>query len=142
LAARIGTARFLGESDVVDDVAAVARQLLAVAFFSRRRARLGELASDAADLHHRRGAGIGEHDRHLQKDTEEVANIVGAVLGEAFRAVAALQQESPAGCNLGKRLLQVARLAREHQRRKGRQLLFDVGQHLLVRIVRDLQDRL
>ena len=94
LTARIGTPRLLGEGDVVDDVAAIARQFLAVALLGRRGARLGELAGDAADLHHRRGAGIGEHDRHLQKDAEEIADIVGAVLGEAFRAIAALQQES------------------------------------------------
>jgi hypothetical protein len=60
---------------------------------SVRRARLGELPGDAADLHHRLRAGEGQHDRHLQEDAEEVADVVGAVLGEALGAVAALQQE-------------------------------------------------
>ena len=52
---RIGRARLLGEGDVVDDVAAIARQLDVALPLRRRGARLGELAGDAADLHHRRG---------------------------------------------------------------------------------------
>ena len=142
LPARIGTARLLGEGDVVDDVAAIARQFLAVALLGRRGARLGELAGDAADLHHRRGGGISEHHRHLQEHAEEVADIVGAVLGEAFRAVAALQQESLAVGDARERLLQAARLAGEHQRREGRKLLLGIGQRLPVRIIRHLLDRL
>ena len=54
---RIGHARLRRELDAVDDVAAIARQLDAVALLGRRRTRLGELAGDAADLHHWRGAG-------------------------------------------------------------------------------------
>ena len=90
---RIGHARLGGEGDVVDDVAAIARQLDAVDLLGRRRARLGELPGDAADLHHRQRAGIGQHHRHLQEHAEEVADVVGAVLGKALGAVAALQQE-------------------------------------------------
>ena len=52
---RIGRARVRGELGAVDDVAAIARQLDAVLLLGRRGARLGELAGDAADLHHRRG---------------------------------------------------------------------------------------
>ena len=96
-ALRVGHARGLGELDAVDDVAAIARQLLAVLDLGRGRARLGELAGDASDLHHRRAAGIGEHDRHLQEHAEEIADGVGAMLGEALGAIAALQQKaSPA----------------------------------------------
>ena len=91
----------------------------------RRGARLGELAGDAADLHHRRAAGKGQHHRHLQEDAEEVADVVGAVLGEALGAVAALQQESLARGDARQRLLQLARLACKNQRRKGRKLLLD-----------------
>ena len=97
LPARIGNARFRGELDAVDDVAAIARQFDAVPLLGRRRARLGELAGDAADLHHRRAAGKGQHHRHLQEDAEEVADVVRAMFGEAFGAVAALQQEGLAG---------------------------------------------
>src|SRR5665213_1178688 len=39
LTARIGAARCFGEGNVVDDVAAIARQLLAVALFARRSFR-------------------------------------------------------------------------------------------------------
>ena len=87
-------------------------------------------------------AGIGQHHRHLQEDAEEIADVVGAVLGEALGAIAALQQESLAGGDPRQRVLQIARLAGKHQRRKGRELLLDVGQRLLVRIIRHLHDRL
>jgi hypothetical protein len=54
------------------------------------------LSGDAPDFHHRRGGGISEHHRHLQEHAEEIADIVGAVLGEAFGTISALQQESVA----------------------------------------------
>src|SRR6185437_12986748 len=117
-------------------------QFDAVALLDRRRARLGELAGNASDLHHRQRGGIGEHDRHLQEHAEEVADIVGAVLGEALRAIAALQQESLPLGHARERLFQVAGLACKNERRKGRKLLLDVGQSLRVRIVRHLLDRL
>jgi hypothetical protein len=142
LPARIGCARLLGEGVVVDDVAAVARKFLAVAFFGRRGARLSELARDASNLHHRRSSGISEHHRHLQEHAEEIADVVGAVLGETFSAVAALQQESLAVGDARERLLQAARLAGKHQRREGRELFFDIGQPLPVRIIRHLLNRL
>ena len=142
LPARVGTARLLGEGDVVDDVAAIARQLLAVALFGRRRARLGELAGDAADFDHRQRAAICEHDRHLQEHAEEVADVIGAVLGKAFRAVAALQQESLTVGDAGERLFERARLAGKDQRRERSKLLFGIGQYLRVRIIRHLLDRL
>ena len=87
-------------------------------------------------------AGIGEHHRHLEQHAEKVTDVVGAVLGEALGAVAALKQERLAGRNAGQRFLQVPRLAGKHQRRKGRQLRFDVAQRLGVGILRHLQHRL
>ncbi len=139
---RVGRARLGGEGDVVDDVAAIARQLDAVDLLGRRGTRLGELAGDAADLHHRHRAGIGQNHRHLQQHAEEVADIVGAVLGKALGAVAALQQEGLAGSNPAERLLQVSRLARKHQRRKRGKLRLDIGQRLGVGIIGYLQHRL
>ena len=130
------------EFRAVDDVAAIDRQLDTVALLGRRRARLGELSGDAADLHHRRRRRVGQDHGHLQEHAKEVADIVGAVLGEAFGAIAALQQECLARRDLGERPLEIARLAGEHQRRKGRKLAFDVGQRLRVRIIRHLQDGL
>ena len=87
-------------------------------------ARLGELAGDAPDLHHRHAGGEGQHHRHLQQHAERVADIVGMELGEALRAIAALQQESLALRHLGQRRFEVARLAGEHQRRMGLQPAF------------------
>ena len=57
------------------------------------------------------------------------------MLGKALGAIAALQQEGLAGRNAGQRLLQIARLAGKHQRRKGRKLRLDVGQGLGVGII-------
>ena len=138
LPARIRRARFRREVGAVDDVAAIDRQLDSAAFLGRRGARLGELAGDAADLHHRRRRRVGQDHRHLQKDAEEVADVIGAVLGEAFSAIAALQEESLAGRDLGERILEIARFAGKDQRRKSGELRFDVGKRLGIGIIRHL----
>ena len=142
LTARVRDARLRRELGAVDDVAAIDRKLDAVLLLHRRRARLGELPGDAADLHHRRRCRIGQHHGHLQEDAEEVANVVGAMLGEAFRAIAALQQKRLAGGDPPELLGQVARLTGKNQRRKARELALDLGKRLLVRVVGHLQCRL
>ncbi len=142
LPAGIGPAGGFRELDVVDDVAAIARQLLAVALLHRRGARLGELAGDAADLHHRRGGPVGQHHRHLQEDAEEIADVVGAVLGKAFGAVAALEQESLALGDAAERFLEVARLSGEEQRRQARELRLDGGDFAGIRVFGQLGNRL
>ncbi len=141
-AVRIRHARGGVELDAVDDVAAVARQLDVALLLGRRRARLGELAGDAADLHHRQRPGEGQHHGHLQEDAEEIADIVGAMLGEALGAVAALEQEALARGDAGKRPLELARLAGEDQRRIGGEARLDRGQGRRVGIDRGLFDRL
>ena len=103
--------------------------------------RLGELPGDPADLHHRLGAAEGQHDRHLQEHPEEVADIVGAMLGEAFGAIAALQQETLAFADIRQLVLQRARFTCKNQRRIGAQTGLDRFQCFRVRIGRDLQDR-
>jgi hypothetical protein len=138
---RVGLARLRREGDVVDDVAAIGGQRHAVDGLGVGRARLGELAGDAADLHHRHAAGIGHHHGHLQEGAEEVADVVGAVLGEAFGAVAALQQEGLALCDFREGLLEIARLTRKNEWRKARQALLDLRQRRLVLVDRHLQDR-
>ena len=116
---RIRDARRGVEFDAVDDVAAVARQRNAGLGLTVGRARLGELAGDAADLHHRLRAGESKHDRHLQKDAEVVANVVGAMFGQALRAVAALDQVGFAGGDRRQLFLQLARLTGKNQWRVG-----------------------
>ncbi|OIQ64615.1 hypothetical protein GALL_538330 [mine drainage metagenome] len=142
LALRIGGARLRRERDVVDDIAAIARQFDAVDLLGRRRTRLCKLSGDAADLHHRHRAGIGQDHRHLQQHAEEIADIVGAVLGEAFGAIAALEQEGLAGRHARQRLFQVAGLACENQRRKRRKLRLDIRQCLGIGIFGHLLNRL
>ena len=78
----------------------------------RRRAGLGELSGDAADLHDRDTRAVGEHDRHLQDDLQLVADRVGGEVVEGLRAVAGLEHECPAGGDLAERAGQAARLRR------------------------------
>ncbi len=139
---RIGNARGLAELDVVDDVAAIARQLMVALFLGRRGARLGELAGDAPDLDHRRGGGEAQNDRHLQEDAEEIADVIGAVLLEGLGAIAALKQKSLASRDIGEGAGQIARLSGENERRKSGELAFDRRQGALVAIDRRLLDRL
>ena len=138
---RIGRPRLGRERDVIDDVAPVARQFQAVLRFRRRGARLGELPGDAPDLHHGAARREGQHHRHLQEHAEEIANGVRAVLGEAFRAIPALQDKSAPGRNLGEVLCQAARLPCKNQRREARKFLLDGRKRSLVGIHRDLLDR-
>jgi hypothetical protein len=53
---------------------------------------------------------VGQHHRHLQEDAEEIADVVGAVLGKALGAIAALQQECPALGDFGELVLQLTGL--------------------------------
>ena len=71
-----------------------------------------------ANLEHGLARPMGQHHGHLQEDAEKITNMVGAVFGEAFGAIAALQQECPAMGDFGQLVGQVARLAGKHQRRE------------------------
>jgi hypothetical protein len=86
-------------------------------------------------------AGKGQHNGHLQEDAEEVANVVGLVLGKALGAVAPLQQKALAFGNLGQLALQLAGLTGKHQRRKAGQPLFDSSKRFGIGIGRNLLDR-
>ena len=122
---RVGDARLGGEVEAVDGVAAVRREgdLLAVdhAGLQVRGARLGVLPREAAELHDRHGAGVGEDDGHLQQHTQLVAHVVGGDVGEGLGAVAALEQERLAAGDRGQLLGEVVALAREDERRHGAQ---------------------
>src|ERR1700738_621161 len=147
LPCRIGTARLRRELDAVDDIAAVARQLLALPLLRRSGARFCELAGNSADLHHRQGGGVGEHNGHLQEYAQVVADVIRADviragLREAFGAIAAMQEETLAHADAAKRLLEVAGFAGKYQRRKRRELALDLFQRGLVRVLRHLHDLL
>ena len=138
---RIRHAVGVGGLVAVDDVAAVGRILAPVDHLGRRRARLGELAGHAADLHHRALGAEGQDHRHLQHHLEGVADVVGGELGEALGAVAALQQERPALGHVGQLSPQLARLAGENQRRIGGELAFHCRQRGRIGIVGHLDPR-
>ena len=139
---RVGVAGLGGEGDVVDDVAAIGRQRDAVDGLCVGGARLGELAGDASHLDHRLGRAVGQDDRHLQEDTEEIADVVGAVLGKALGAIAPLQQEGVAARDVGQLRGQFTRLTGEDERGKALELGFRRREPCGIRIGRNLGDRL
>jgi hypothetical protein len=137
-ALRIGNARRGRELAAINVITAIGRQGDVALLLEIVGTRLGELAGDAAHLHHRHARGKGQHHRHLQQHAEGVANIVGMEFGEALGAVPALQQESLAFRHLAEPGHQIARLAGENQRRVGLQLAQNAVQRRLVRIIRHL----
>ncbi len=138
---RVGNPLAGGKAHRVDHVAAIAWQLDTFDRLEGRGARLGKLSGDTPDLDDRHRCTKGQHHRHLQDDLEGVADVVGRELGKAFRAIAALKKEGAAFGNLAKLALQALRLAGEHKRRHGGKLALDRGQFGLVRIFRDLLNR-
>ncbi|MNX99793.1 hypothetical protein D3C86_1322600 [compost metagenome] len=140
LTLRVRNTRSLVEFDAVDDVATVGRQGNAVLHFHVGRARLGELASNASYLHDRQLRAIGQHDGHLQESAEEVADIVRAMLKEAFSAIAALQQEGVAFGHIGKLLFQATGFTGKNERRIGRKRGFRCRKRCRVRIFGNLLD--
>ncbi len=117
--ARIGRPARLVEGKAVDDVAAVGGQLHSLHGLGRRRARLGELAGDAAHLHHRHLGAVGQHHRHLQQHLEGVAHGGGPELVEALGTIPALKKERLPPADGGEFPAQAPRLAGEDQRRVG-----------------------
>ncbi len=140
LALRVRNARGLVEFDAVDDVTTVGRQRHAIKHFHVGRTRLGELAGNTADLHDRQLRAIGQHDSHLQESAEEVADIVRAMLEEAFGAIAALQQEGVAFGHIGELLFQTAGFTGKNERRIGRKRGFRCRKRCRVRIFGNLLD--
>jgi hypothetical protein len=133
---RVRGARGLVEGLAVDVVAPVGGQGDPVHRLGRLRARLGELAGDAADLHDGLSPGEGQDHRHLQDQAEGVADVVGRELLEALGAVAALQQEGLAVGDLAQEALQPPRLAGEDQRRHAAQGGLGALQRVGIGIVR------
>src|SRR3546814_3860223 len=77
-ALRIGLTPCLIESDVVDDVAAIARQFLAADLFRCGGARLRELPGHTPHLHDGKLRRIGQHHRHLRSEepTSELQSLM------------------------------------------------------------------
>ena len=115
---RVGDPRLGGEVEAVDRVAAVGRQRHALAGLEVGGARLGVLAGEPAELHHRHGGGVGQDDGHLEQHPELVADVVGGGALEGLGAVAALEQERLAVGDVGELGLQLVALAGEDQRRQ------------------------
>ena len=131
-------AAFGREIDAVDVVAVIAGQFHPADRLGRGAARLGKLARHARHLHYRHLAGISEHGSHLQDHAQRVADIVRREFGEAFGAVAALQQEGIARRHIAQLGLQRARFARKDQRGKPGQHALGLGQSGGVFIVRQV----
>jgi hypothetical protein len=125
-ALRVRNAAFGGEVDAVDVVAKVARQRPHRQCFSTGEER-GLANWPAMRPTFTTGCCCGERedDRHLQQHAERVADVVRMELGEALRAVAALEQETLACGDFGEIGLQRAGFAGEHQRGKPGQRFLD-----------------
>ena len=129
LPARIGNARFRRELDVVDDVAAIARQFDAVAASrsatsaawrtGRRCGRPSPPATPPAKV------STTAICRNTRKKSRMLLAPCSAKL--SAQSPPCSRKASPAATRASARL-QLARLACKNQRRKGRELLLDVGQ--------------
>ena len=134
---------------VVDHVAAEDRDLAERRLLDAVRTRLHELAGDAADLEHRQRGAVGEHGSHLEQDLQALAHgdrrVGGAAVGqpvevvERLGAVARLEQERPAGGDVGQRGANLARLAGEDERGLGVQAAADLRGVRLVGPLRLLE---
>ncbi|MNZ66015.1 hypothetical protein D3C78_842200 [compost metagenome] len=134
-------AAFFVETDAIDDVATVGGQRHAIDGFVVGRTRLGELPGHAPDLDHRTAGGKGHHDRHLQQHLEGVADFRRGEFGEAFGAVATLQQKRAALGHLGKLTAQLPGFTGKHQWRIAGQGLLDLLQMRGVGVSGLLLDR-
>jgi hypothetical protein len=117
----------------MDDVPAEGRQLDAVHDLGLGRARLGELAGDTADLHDRQRGAVRQHRRHLQEHLQLLADPDRGDVAERLDAVAGVQQEGAALCNLAERGPERARFPGEDERRQAAQPLHDRGEGVVVR---------
>ena len=113
----VGLAGLGREPGVVHDVAPERRQLHAVAHLGGRRPRLGELAGDPADLHHRDAGAVGHDHGHLEDHPELVADGVGGEV-ERLGAVTGLEEHRPPFGHAGQRGRQRPGLAGEDEWRE------------------------
>ncbi len=130
---RIGPACGGGEFRAIDQVTAETGQAHSVTNLQIGRARLRILAGKTAHPQHRLLQPVHQHQAHLQQHFQPVGDDWAGAIREAFRAVATLQQETPAFLRLGQRLLQREHFPRRHQRGQPRQL--GTGRRQLERIV-------
>jgi hypothetical protein len=119
---RVGDARLGGRRVVVDHVAEEGRQLRVADPLRRGRARLRELTRDPPDLHERERRPVDEHHGHLEQDLQLLPDRDGGEVVERLGAVTRLEEEGPAGPDLGERGPEVSRLAGEDERGQRLQL--------------------
>ena len=85
----------------IDEIAPVHRQGLARHRLEFLAARLGVLAGNTAQAHHGLPRGVGEHKAHLQQNLQFGNERLFRTVGKTLRAVAALQDKTPALGRLG-----------------------------------------
>ncbi len=113
---RVRNPRLGRRAVVVDDVAPEARQGEIADPLGGRGPGLGELTGDAAQLDHLDAGAVGQHDGHLEDHLQLVPDGVGGEVGKGLGAVARLEQECPAGGDLGEGRPQAPCLPGEHER--------------------------
>ena len=145
LAARIGHARLRREVDVVDDVAAVARQLDAVDGLGRRTSAAWRTGRRCGRPSPPASAPAKVSTTAICRKTRKKSRMLSArMLGEALGAIAALEQEGLAGRDLGERAAsacapRLQKPAAESRRAAAstavKRLEVRIGRHLLDRLV-------
>ncbi len=113
----IVAARFGGEVEAVDGIAAVGGQCDGPARFGVLGAGLGVLAGDASDLDDRNLRGVRQHHAHGQQDPKLGFDVVCAHAVEGLSTVAALQNECLAIGDPGDLVAQIVAFARKNKRR-------------------------
>jgi len=138
---RIGRASFRSELRAVDVVAAETGEGDAVARFFVGGARLGILAGETADADDRFLRAHHQNQAHLQQHLEHVGDAAGSAGGEAFGAIAGLQDEARSGGGLSQLLPQLHDFPTGDQGRQDAQLIKDAAERRGVRIFGLLQGR-
>ncbi len=114
----VGPPRLGGRLETVDVLPAEGRQLHPAHRLGRGRARLAVLPGDATDANHGLPGPVGEHEAHLQEDLQLADDGVAVAVGEALRAVPAVEHEALPRGRLRELRPQRVHLAAEDQRRQ------------------------
>ena len=100
------------------------------------------MPGETADSDDAFSSALGEHETHLEEDLQLVSDGAGLAVGEAFRAIAALEQEPVAAGGFGELLFERLDLPTGHQGRQPGELAQDRLEHRRLGINRLLSGRL
>src|SRR5579871_3263600 len=127
------------EVGTIDEIAAIGGQGQAVAGFELLGTRLGILARKAPNAHHALLRAVDQNQAHLQQNFDLVGDRRGVAGIEAFRAIAALQQEALAANSFGQLRLEIQHFPRSDEGWKFGDLLHNPVHLFLAWVIRLLR---